>query len=157
MGARQFERPNTERIPEPMQVYKFWWTAHKGVTEEQKGRNEAIDIGYHALLERLKRYYASLENPMDKLVLEINRYQDRTSITVMYTFITPHCYYQLQCIGKEYQVSYYIDEGIHFDAISNLRKGLLLPDHLVDRKFTKPFADYYQGAIKCRSQHLLQL
>lgn len=157
MGARQFERPDTEERKEQTQVYKFWWTAHKGISEQQKGWNEAIEIGYHAQLERLKRYYASLESPADRLLLEIDRYQDRTSLMAMHTFITPHSYFQLECKGKEYQVCYYIDAGIHFDAITKLRKGLLLPDMLVDRPFAKPFAEYYQAAIKFRSQHLLQL
>ena len=157
MGARQFERPNTEEPVASTQFYKFWWTAYKGLSEQQKGRNEAIDSGFHALLKRLKRYYTTLGNPEDKLVLDINRYQDRTSMMAMYTFVTPHAFFQLECKGKEYQVCYYIDEGMHHDAIAVLRKGLLIADMLVDRPFNKPFKDYYQAAIKFRCEHLLQL
>lgn len=161
MGARQFERPPSidEAVrPEPMQVYKFWLRAQKGISDEQKRYNEAIEGLYFALLTRLKRYYGTLENPTDRVVIERDRYRDEYCISTMYTFITPHAYFNLECRAtKEYEMKYYIDDSIHADEINKLFKGLTFFDRKVLRTFREPFVDYFKASLKCQQQHTRQL
>lgn len=161
MGARQFEKPpsiDEVKRPEPMKVYKFWLRAQKGINDEQKRYNEAIEGLYFALLTRLKRYYSTLEKPEDRTIIEWDRYRDEYDVSVMYTFITPHAYFSLECKGtKQYEMQYYIDDTIHTDEIKKLFKGLPFFDRQVLRTFRQPFPVYFQAALKCQQKHTLQL
>ncbi|WAC41075.1 hypothetical protein [Pedobacter sp. SL55] len=141
-----------------MKVYKFWLRAQKGINDEQKRLNEAVEALYFALLTRLIRYYKTLENPTDRIVIEWDRYRDEYNVSVMYSFVTPHAYFSLECKGtKQYEMQYYIDDTIHTDEISRLFKGLTFFDRKVLRTFSEPFPDFFQAALKCQQQHIRQL
>lgn len=161
MGARQFERPpsidEVER-PEPMKVYKFWLRTQRGINDEQKQLNEAVETFYFALITRLKRYYSTLESATDRIVIEWDRYRDLYCISTMYTFATPHAYFNLECKGtKKYEMQYYIDDSIHADEIKKLFKGLTFFDRKVLRTFGEPYAEFFKTALKYQQQHTRQL
>ena len=77
----------------------------------QRTVNDIIEGTYHIMVNYVKALYANLPNEEDRLIVEMDRSKEPSNPTSMYTFMTKHFYFMLECsVMLQFRVEYQFHE-----------------------------------------------
>ncbi|MCX2573662.1 hypothetical protein [Pedobacter sandarakinus] len=147
---KRFEAANPQNdLPvEPQrQLPKNFHRAKKALPL-QRSLNDGVEHIYHDLLNRFKKLYQTLPNPLDRTVVEINNKSDATDPDGMHTFITPHFRYHLRCsYADKYEILYQFHNCPFELEIRAWFKRAMHSTYAFESDRIKDFSSFYKGVL----------
>jgi hypothetical protein len=105
--TRQTPENRDESKPKFKRATKTYEQAIKYGSKQQIRINEAVECSYHSLIGKIKRLYATLPNPNERICIEIDMKQQALSPQAIRSFLTPHFYFFIECdVELRYRVEY---------------------------------------------------
>ena len=135
--------------PPTKSVYKHHQKAAKFASPNQKKINLAINDTYHLLIELVKELYSTLPNESDRIIVEMNRAEEPLNPICMYTFLTPHFYFYLECsIVFQYRVEYQFDQCPFEKEIMHRLKTTILRDYSTEIMKMPDYPHFFAEVLK---------
>ena len=139
-----------DQIKSPItSVYKHHQKAAKFASPNQKRINLAVHDTYHLLIELIKELYSTLPNESDRIIVEMNRAQEPTNPICMYSFLTSHFYFYLECsITFQYRVEYQFHKCPFEQEIMHRLKTTILRSHSTEIMKMPDYQHFFAEVLK---------
>jgi hypothetical protein len=135
--------------PSTKSVYKHHHKAAKFASPNQKKINLAINDTYHLLIELVKELYSTLPNESDRIIVQMNRAEEPLNPICMYTFLTPHFYFYLECsIVFQYRVEYQFENCPFEKEIMHRLKTTILRDYSTEIMKMPNYREFFAEVLK---------
>jgi len=139
-------------------VYKHHQKAAKFASVNQKKINLAINDTYHFLIELVKELYSTLPNESDRIIVELNRAQEPLNPICMYTFLTPHFYFYLECsIVFQYRVEYQFDQCPFEQEIMHRLKTTILRDYSIEIMKMPNYREFFNEVLRVQPERFKRI
>lgn len=148
-----------DQIKSPItSVYKHHQKAAKFASPNQKKINLAIHDTYHLLIELVKELYATLPNESDRIIVEMNRAEEPLNPICMYTFLTPHFYFYLECsIVYQYRVEYQFDNCPFEQEIMHRLKTTILRNYSTEIMKMPNYREFFNEVLRVQPERFKRI
>jgi len=145
-----------ERLVHGKRVYKNYQRAKANGTDSQKGINPVIEQMYHIIVKKVKMLYTSLPNKEDRVVIMLNNEQDPTDSHGLFTILTPHFFFYLECdIVNQYRIEYLFHNCPVETEIQQLIIEFSMKSYSTEKMNVPHYPTYFNNVLSCQPDRFI--
>ena len=132
----------------------------KAMNKESSQRriNEAIEGSYHALKDHVKKLYATLPNEDDRIIVEMDRTKEPATVMSMYSFLTKHFYFYIECdVMLRYRVEYQFDNCPFEAEITKCMQETILRSHSTEVMKMPNYPEFFKEVLQVQPERFKQV
>lgn len=125
---------------------------------EQKRKNIAIEESYHALIEYVKRLYATLPDQSDRIFVEMDRSKEPANPISIYCFMTKHFYFYMECdVFLQYRIEYQLEQCPFEKEILDGLKSHLMQSYSKEVMKMPNYPDFFKEVLRVQPGRFKQV